>query len=226
MKSINYKQLGEKLRKIRTERGLTQEQVADSSPISAKYYSSVETGSVHVSLSALIHISNVLDTSLSHLLTSHHFHPLLPLEIANSIRQLSPGNRILLINILELLNPSIDVVKKATNSKQSIGYHLQAARLIRQYSKPKLAEALHIEVGTLANIESGARSPSLPLLYSASHILDFPIDFFLCECLNNNILAIEHLISTSNLELTPDKRHVSDLLSTYITNLIKIDHQR
>lgn len=219
MKSINYKHLGQKLRKIRLERGMTQEHVADSSPISAKYYSAVETGSVHVSLSALIHIANALDTPLSPLLDSRHPAPILPLETTNAIRQLSAGSRILLINILELLNPSIDVVKKAANPSQAIGYHLQSARTIRQYSKQKLADALHIEVGTLANIESGSRSPSLALLYSASQILNFPIDYFLCECLNNNILAIEHFISESNLEITPDKRQVSDILSTYITRL-------
>lgn len=65
---LNYKLVGQRLRAVRKERGLTQEQLAELAEISPQHCSGIETGSAKVSLPALVKISNALNTSMDELL--------------------------------------------------------------------------------------------------------------------------------------------------------------
>lgn len=68
MVDLNYKLMGQRLRTIRKKKKLTQEQVAEKADISPQHYSGVETGSVKISLPALIRVANALNVSMDELL--------------------------------------------------------------------------------------------------------------------------------------------------------------
>ena len=65
----NYKQeIGLRLKQIRKERHLTQEQISELLGISQKHYSEVERGITGLSVKHLIQISDILSISLDYLL--------------------------------------------------------------------------------------------------------------------------------------------------------------
>lgn len=68
-KSLNLKRsLGNRIRKLRKERGLKQKDLAEMADISEKYISSLETGAASCSLAVLVALANSLNTSIDYLL--------------------------------------------------------------------------------------------------------------------------------------------------------------
>lgn len=60
---LNYILIGQRLRAIRKKRGFTQEQIAELADVSPQHISGIETGGAKVSLSALVRLCNVLNTT-------------------------------------------------------------------------------------------------------------------------------------------------------------------
>lgn len=66
--ALNYKLMGERLKKARIQKGFTQEQLAEKLKVSIAYISRIETGKTHVNLKRLNELCSVLDTSESYIL--------------------------------------------------------------------------------------------------------------------------------------------------------------
>jgi transcriptional regulator with XRE-family HTH domain len=66
--SLVDRQIGRRIRITRMNRGLTQEQLAEATELSASYVSYLECGSKQASLPALIRIADVLETTVDQLL--------------------------------------------------------------------------------------------------------------------------------------------------------------
>ena len=69
--SINYKDIGKRIKIARIRGDITQEKLAEAVNISSSHLSNIETGNARVSLSTLVHIANVLDVPLSDLLCNN-----------------------------------------------------------------------------------------------------------------------------------------------------------
>ena len=65
MDTLNFEQIGEKLKKIRLSKNLTQEYIANAADVNTSHISNIENNRVKVSLSVLVQICNALDTILS-----------------------------------------------------------------------------------------------------------------------------------------------------------------
>ena len=72
MKSINFEKIGEKLREIRVEKGLTQEYVATIADVNTSHISNIENNHVKISLSTLVHVCNALDTTVDYVLSNEY----------------------------------------------------------------------------------------------------------------------------------------------------------
>lgn len=72
MKSINFEKVGEKLREIRVEKGLTQEYVATIADVNTSHISNIENNRVKISLSTLVHVCNALDTTVDYVLSNEY----------------------------------------------------------------------------------------------------------------------------------------------------------
>lgn len=68
MRKANLKALGQKVKKLRKERGLLQVELADIVGVSTGYIGSIEQGIRYPSLKVLEKIAKALKTSLSNLL--------------------------------------------------------------------------------------------------------------------------------------------------------------
>lgn len=69
VEGMDYVDLGRRIRKQRTQRGWTQEALAERVNVSTSFVGHVERGTRKASLETLVSIANVLDVSLDYLLS-------------------------------------------------------------------------------------------------------------------------------------------------------------
>lgn len=84
--------IGIRIKEIRTQKGLTQEQLAEKAGLNPKYISGIERGMENPTLETFIKVSESLDTSIGNL-----FHHLEPVDIQQELERLS--------SLLEKSNP-------------------------------------------------------------------------------------------------------------------------
>ena len=68
---MNYFEIGQKIRKYRKEKGLSQEQLAEKVNISVTHMSHIETANTKLSLPVLVDIATVLQVQTDQLLFDH-----------------------------------------------------------------------------------------------------------------------------------------------------------
>jgi len=66
--SLNYSEIGARIRKLRKAKNLTQEQVANIISVSDNHVSKIETGNSSISLNVFINIAKAFDVSLDYLM--------------------------------------------------------------------------------------------------------------------------------------------------------------
>jgi transcriptional regulator with XRE-family HTH domain len=66
--SLNYSEIGKRIRELRKSKNLTQEQVADLIAVSDNHVSKIETGNSSISLNVFINIAKSFDVSLDYLM--------------------------------------------------------------------------------------------------------------------------------------------------------------
>lgn len=65
---MNYKLLGSKIRQLRLEKRLTQEQLSELCGISSSYIGIIERGDKKLSIETLVKIASILNSSIDYLL--------------------------------------------------------------------------------------------------------------------------------------------------------------
>jgi transcriptional regulator with XRE-family HTH domain len=68
MKAIDYRAIGERVRKARQLRGLTQAQLSEMSGIASSYAGIIERGDKKASIETLIRVANALNVAMDYLL--------------------------------------------------------------------------------------------------------------------------------------------------------------
>jgi len=69
--SVNFKLIGRRVREVRSERGMSQQELAARCKTSAQYLSQIENGRKQASLQVLVAVAEVLEISLNELLTGN-----------------------------------------------------------------------------------------------------------------------------------------------------------
>ena len=67
--ALDYSIIGERLKKARLSKNLTQEQLAEKLDVSVAFLSRAERGNVKINLSRITQICDILDISISNILT-------------------------------------------------------------------------------------------------------------------------------------------------------------
>ena len=103
--TVNYKEIGKRIRQKRKEKKLTQEALAEKLDITVGYVSQMERGVTKISLERLAEIGAVLDTELSSFLngTVQKQNSYLQTELAEKIEKLGQKDRQLLSEILDAM---------------------------------------------------------------------------------------------------------------------------
>ena len=111
---------GERIRKIREKRGLTQEQLAKKAEISKGFLSDVENGKRNIGSKGLLRIANELGASVDYLLAGRVMENveseqiIIPRELSQAAEDLKLSYR----DTLDLLNTSNSAVARRGNEYQ------------------------------------------------------------------------------------------------------------
>lgn len=103
--ALDYKIIGERLKKARLEKKITQEQLAEQIDVSVAFLSRVERGSSHINLKRLTQICNILGISEGSILNgaSEDSNEYLDADFKNILSKASPDKQKLIYKIAELI---------------------------------------------------------------------------------------------------------------------------
>lgn len=72
MKSLNFSQIGKRLKEIRISKGLTQEYVANIADVNTSHISNIENNRTKISLTTLVQICNALGVTIDYVLRDEY----------------------------------------------------------------------------------------------------------------------------------------------------------
>ena len=104
MKELNYKKIGERLRKLRKYMGLTQEQVAEILSVGRDAILRIEKGDRKIDLQELMNFSKLYNISMDELTTEEHTINSSDVAFARGFNELSEKDKREIINLIEYKN--------------------------------------------------------------------------------------------------------------------------
>jgi len=104
MKELNYKKIGERLRKLRKYMGLTQEQVAEILSVGRDAILRIEKGERKIDLQELISFSKLYNISMDELTTEEHTINSSDVAFARGFNELSEKDKKEIISLIEYKN--------------------------------------------------------------------------------------------------------------------------
>ena len=104
MKELNYKKIGERLRKLRKYMGLTQEQVAEILNIGRDAILRIEKGERKIDLQELMNFSKLYSISLEELTSEEHIINSSNIAFARGFNELSEKDKREIISLIEYKN--------------------------------------------------------------------------------------------------------------------------
>lgn len=102
---IDYKMLGLKIKEIRINRGLTQDNLAEMVRCNTSHISNIENNHTKVSLNVLLAITNALNTSIDYLLSDQYENSSLALdnEILRALKNCDNEKKQKILKMIEIL---------------------------------------------------------------------------------------------------------------------------
>lgn len=103
--ALDYKIIGQRIKKARLSKGLTQDNLAENLNVSVAYLSRIETGSIRINLPRLNEICNLLGITESYVLsgTADNSNSYLNTEFSELLKIIPPDKQKLLYKIANLL---------------------------------------------------------------------------------------------------------------------------
>ncbi len=105
MKTLDYDKIADRIRDIRLQRGLTQENLAEAADVNQSHINNVENHRSRLSLTALVNICRVMDVSVDYILGSAAGEPeaSIDLEILREAKRCDPKMKERLLTIIRAL---------------------------------------------------------------------------------------------------------------------------
>lgn len=103
---VDYERIGKRIRKLRTEKGLTQAALSAMAECSNNYLSHVETAQTKISLGMLLRIAGALDVSLDYFLLDTPFvrpEAIIETEISDKLRRCAPETLVAVNRMIDVL---------------------------------------------------------------------------------------------------------------------------
>ena len=75
MKDLDFRKIGQQIRKRRLECGITQETIANQLDVNPSHISNIENGRANPSLTVLVKIANILDCSVDFFISHEYTYP-------------------------------------------------------------------------------------------------------------------------------------------------------
>ncbi len=107
--NIDYKLIGDRIKRVRKTRGMTQELMAEKLNVSIGYVSQVERGITKISLDLLGAISTILNYDIAALISESavNSNDYMESEIINEIRKLDNKKKKFVLNLIKITNENL-----------------------------------------------------------------------------------------------------------------------
>ncbi len=104
--NVDYKLIGERIKRARKAKGMTQETLAERLNVTIGYVSQFERGITKISLDLLGSVSSVLGCEIATLVSESAVNSgeYIETELLSEIKKLSPQNRKFILEIIKLTN--------------------------------------------------------------------------------------------------------------------------
>ncbi len=104
--ALDYNIIGERLKKARNNKKITQEKLAEQLDVSIAFLSRIERGSSHINLKRLTQICEILEVSEGYILngTSNNSENYLSPEFNNLLNKVSPEKQKLIYKIAKVIS--------------------------------------------------------------------------------------------------------------------------
>ena len=104
--ALDYNIIGERLKKARTEKGLTQEKLSEKLDVSIAFLSRIERGSSHISLKWLSQVCDILGITEGSILngSSNNSETYLSSEFEQLLKNVSPEKQKLIYKIAKVIS--------------------------------------------------------------------------------------------------------------------------
>lgn len=104
--ALDYKLIGERLKKARVKKGYTQEKLSEILNVSIAYLSRIETGATHINLKRLNEICGLLDVSEAYILNgaSNNSNSYLNNEIGSILKDCTPEKKELIYQVAKIIS--------------------------------------------------------------------------------------------------------------------------
>ena len=104
--ALDYTIIGERLKKARTEKGLTQEKLSEKLDVSIAFLSRIERGSSHISLKRLSQVCDILGITEGSILngSSNNSETYLSSEFEQLLKNVSPEKQKLIYKIAKVIS--------------------------------------------------------------------------------------------------------------------------
>lgn len=113
--NINYKKLGNIIKKHRIERNLSQAQVCELIGISDSHYSNLELGKAKCSIEILIKLCNFYHLPIMSCITNNYYPATIPYSIEESISNIPDIDSIQLLSYAQKIIEDIEKQNEKTN---------------------------------------------------------------------------------------------------------------
>lgn len=103
--NIDYKKLGLRIKEVRLNKKLTQENIADYVGCNVSHISNIENNHTKVSLNVLLAIANVLNTSIDYLLSEQYNNSSLALdnEIIRALKDCNDEKKLKIMKVISII---------------------------------------------------------------------------------------------------------------------------
>ena len=139
--------VGERVRRLRAQRGMTRKMLARDSSVSERYLAQLERGQGNISIALLLQIARALQTTLSQLVRESNSETVEQTLINDLVRQMTPGNQQRALNLLyeqfstaDRKHRRIALIGMRGAGKTTLGH-----RLARHYELPFIQLGAQIE---------------------------------------------------------------------------------
>lgn len=105
-REVDYVKIGARIKKLRSEQGLTQAELSEMAGCSNNYLSHIETAQSKVSLSVLLQIATALNVSLDYFLLDTVFtrpDTIIATEISSKLQRCKPATLVAINHIIDAL---------------------------------------------------------------------------------------------------------------------------
>ena len=107
--NIDYKLIGERIKRARKSRGMTQETIAEKLNVSIGYVSQFERGITKISLDLLGAISSILDYDIAELISESatNSNQYMEVELLNEIKKLDQKKKKFILKLIQITNETL-----------------------------------------------------------------------------------------------------------------------